>query len=73
MSWIKVQQVRNPGRIVLIDDLRYPAEAEVLMEHFNTLFLKVVMPGAGTPRDHSSETSMDDFECNVEITTIMGT
>lgn len=63
--WVKAwegayRQLKTTTQHVLVDDVRFPNEVEVV-HHNGGVLVRVERPGFNGANDHSSENSLDDF------------
>lgn len=57
----KIEQLDLKGTLVLVDDVRFMNELNVIREH-DGLIVKIERPGFDGANSHSSETSLDDYQ-----------
>ena len=66
-KYTKNKILRDKPKVAIITDIRYPFEAQLFINDFDTTIIKVVRPGIEVDTSHSSETSIDAIYPDYEI------
>lgn len=57
----KIQELHNAGLGVVIDDVRFPNEVQ-LVRQLGGILIRIERPGIATPSTHASDTSLNEYQ-----------